>query len=369
MSSKVVPPRIACFISPHGYGHAARASAVMNAVHEAISGTHFDIYTLVPRRFFEESLCGPFTYHRFLTDIGLAQRGPLEPDLQETVKRLDRLFPLDAVRLRGLAASIRERGCGLVLCDIAPMGIEVSREAGMPSVLLENFTWDWIYDAYEGIDALQRHARYLAGVFERASYRIQAEPVCSFRPGAYRVPPISRRPRSPARDVRTALGVPQGMPLVLVTLGGVRGDYGFLERLARRRGVRFVVPGASKEAVTREGSLILLPRHSGLYHPDLVRAADAVVGKAGYSTLAEVYRAGVPFGYILPGSSRESAVLAAFIREQMPGMPIPEDRFVQGAWLDDLPGLLALPRTHPSGPDGAREASRLLLEILRQAPS
>ena len=281
---------------------------------------------------------------------------------------MDRLFPLDADRLQGLAASIRERGCGLVLCDIAPMGIEVARAAGLPSVLLENFTWDWIYEAY-AIDGMKRQARYLAGVFEQADHRIQAEPVCRFRPGAHQVRPISRRPRSPAREVRMALGVPEGMPLVLVTLGGVRGDYGFLERLARKRGIRFVVPGASKGAVTREGSLILLSRHSGHYHPDLVCAADAVVGKAGYSTLAEVYRAGVPFGHILPEGFRESAVLAGFIRERMPGMPISEDRFRRAAWLEDLPDLLALPRTHPSGPDGAREVSRVLLEVLRQAPS
>lgn len=361
------PLRIACFISPHGYGHAARASAVMESVHEAVPGTQFDIYTLVPRRFFEESLCGSFTYHRFLTDIGLAQKSPLKPDLPETVKRLDRLYPLDVDRLQGLAGSIRERGCGLVLCDIAPMGIEVARAADLPSVLMENFTWDWIYEAYD-FDGLRRQAEYLAGVFARADHRIQTEPVCRFRPGAHQVPPVSRKPRTPARHVRDALGVPQGMPLILVTQGGVSGEFDFLGRLSREKGHRFVVPGASSKAVTRKGSLILLPRHSGHYHPDLVGAADVVVGKAGYSTLAEVYQAGTPFGYTLPEGFRESAVLGAFIRDRMPGKPISEDGFLQAAWLEDLPDLLALPRGEPSRPDGAREVSRVLLEILRQAP-
>jgi len=357
--------RIACFISPHGYGHAARASAVMEAAHEALPGTHFDIYTLVPRRFFEESLRGPFTYRRFLTDIGLAQKSPLEPDLFETVRRLDRLFPLDTDRLLGLADSIRKRGCGLILCDIAPMGIEVARAAGLPSVLLENFTWDWIYESYD-VDGLRRQARYLTGVFEKADHRIQAEPICRLQPGAYRVPPISRRPRSPARTVRAALGVPKGTPLVLVTQGGVHGDFEFLDRLALKKGVCFLVPGASKKKVTRKGSLVLMPHHSGHYHPDLVRAADAVVGKAGYSTLAEVYREGVPFGYVLPVGFRESTVLADFIRDRMPGMPISEERFHTAAWLDDLPDLLALPRGDPPVLDGALEASRILLEILQR---
>ena len=37
-----------------------------------------------------------------------------------------------------------------------------------------------------------------------------------------------------------------------------------------------------------EKNLILLPHHSVFFHPDLVNASDAVVGKLGYSTLAAV---------------------------------------------------------------------------------
>ena len=31
-----------------------------------------------------------------------------------------------------------------------------------------------------------------------------------------------------------------------------------------------------------------------VFHPDLVNASDAVIGKAGYNTLAEVFYAGTP---------------------------------------------------------------------------
>jgi len=37
--------RIACFISPHGYGHAARAAAVMEALHLLDPGKEFEIFT------------------------------------------------------------------------------------------------------------------------------------------------------------------------------------------------------------------------------------------------------------------------------------------------------------------------------------
>ncbi len=63
----------------------------------------------------------------------------------------------------------------------------------------------------------------------------------------------------------------------------------------------FVVPGASFEQLgngEKHQNIIFLPQNSAFYHPDLVNASDAVIGKVGYSTLAEVFHAGVPYGFI-----------------------------------------------------------------------
>ncbi len=77
--------RIAYFISPHGYGHAARASAVMEELYGIDPEIEFDIFTKVPQWFFEDSLSGGFEYYSVLTDIGLVQRTPLKVDLSETL--------------------------------------------------------------------------------------------------------------------------------------------------------------------------------------------------------------------------------------------------------------------------------------------
>src|SRR5512136_2407451 len=47
--------RIACFISPHGYGHAARAAAVMEAFHYHDPEKEFEIFASVPEWFFRHS--------------------------------------------------------------------------------------------------------------------------------------------------------------------------------------------------------------------------------------------------------------------------------------------------------------------------
>ena len=136
---------LAFFISSHGYGHAARAAAIMAALQTRHLALRFEIFTQVPRWVFDISLTGPFTYHTALTDVGLVQTSPLVEDLPQTAKRLNDFLPFDEARVAELAAQVSERQCAAALCDISPLGIAVARAAGIPSVLIENFTWDWIY--------------------------------------------------------------------------------------------------------------------------------------------------------------------------------------------------------------------------------
>ncbi len=63
------PMRFAYFISPHGFGHASRASAVMNQIGRLDPSVSFDIYTTVPEWFFEESMNLPFRYQAVKVDL------------------------------------------------------------------------------------------------------------------------------------------------------------------------------------------------------------------------------------------------------------------------------------------------------------
>ncbi|MFO7598234.1 MAG: hypothetical protein R6X27_00310 [Candidatus Desulfacyla sp.] len=351
---------IAYFISPHGFGHAARASAVMCALHEMDPTLHFEIFTTIPSWFFEDSLVGPFTHHGVLTDIGLVQETPLHADLARTVERLDRFIPFEKERIGKLAREIERLNCGFVVCDIAPIGIATAREAGVPSLLVENFTWDWVYEEYEGSHGgLKRHGDYLGTLFSQVDYHVQTEPVCSPRTADLTVPPVSRSARSTGKEVLQGLNIPDGGKMVLVTMGGVPEDYKGMKALSLPEDVYVVIPGAGSFLEIRR-NLITLPHRSRFFHPDLVTAADAVVGKVGYSTLAEVYHGGVPFGFIKRPNFQESDILSAFIETQMSGLAIDEGSFRTGEWVSNLPRLLEMPRIKRHGPNGADQIAEFV---------
>lgn len=353
----------AYFITPHGYGHASRAAAVMNAIHARQPEAVFEIFTRVPVWFFHMSLRADFHYHEVLSDIGLVQATSMEEDLPETVRRLGEILPFRSDLTDSLAREVRQASCSLVLCDIAPLGIAVARKAGVPSVLVENFTWDWIYEGY--LDQEPRFApfiEYLKEQFASASYHVRTDPACSAVPPADLTTHVVSRPPRTARDeTRRKLGVAQDAPMVMVTMGGILTEYPFLDRLQHSPDVHYLIPGGS-ERYEQRGSLVLIPHHSDFYHPDLVEASDAVIGKLGYSTLAEAYAAGLPFAYIPRDRFRESQPMSRFAREEMGAVELPEARFFSGAWLDLVPGLLARPRRRPVGPNGADQIADYLLK-------
>lgn len=336
----------------------------MSAVYEMDPLVHFEIFTTIPSWFFEESLRRPYTYHRLVTDIGLVQETPLHADLAKTVKRLSRFIPFSESRISGLGKEMDRLNCELIVCDIAPMGISVAREAGLPSVLVENFTWDWVYAEYiERHDGLKRYADYLGTLFDDADYHVQTQPVCSLKSSSLTVLPVSRRARSAKDEVRQRLGIPDHAKMVLITMGGIPETYGFLEGLALPDDVYFVIPGGSN-AFRNNGHLITLPHHSKFFHPDLINAADAVVGKVGYSTLAEVYHGGVPFGYIKRTNFRESEILADYIERHMNGLAIEEESFRTGDWISNTSRLLEMPRIRRRVPNGAIQVAEFVCSVL-----
>jgi hypothetical protein len=253
----------------------------------------------------------------------------------------------------------------MVVCDIAPLGIVVARAAGIPSVLIENFTWDWIYESYEThVPRMGPHVRYLRGIFRAADFHIQTEPVCRKRPADLITRPVSREIRLPPREVRRRLGLSTKGKVVLITMGGIAAELPFLERLKTLEDIRFLIPGGAKR-IRHLDNLLLLPHHSRYFHPDLLAASDAVVGKVGYSTLAETYWAGIPFGYVARQGFRESARLVSFIRGHMEGLPIREAAFQKGDWLSRVPELLSLPRIRRRDRNGAEQIAHFLLRMLR----
>jgi len=334
----------------------------MSALHSLNPSIHFEIFTTIPEWFFKQSLIANYTYHYEKTDVGVIQKNALVEDLEATLLDLDTIYPLRSTEVNRLANIVAQSHCEAILCDIAPMGIETARRAGVPSILIENFTWDWIYEGY--LDEKKEFSRvipYLKQLFEQADFHIQTEPLCSLNNNAgLHAPPASRKPRISAVETRSALGISDHQKAVLITMGGIPEKYHFLPTLKNHKEIHFILPGNYSTSLT-EQNVTLLSHHSKFFHPDLVNACDAVIGKLGYSTIAEVFHAGIPMLYLSRSHFRESPSLASFVESKIPCAHIQAEDFENGSWFPALFELLTLPKFHRTSPNGADQIAEYTL--------
>ena len=352
---------IACFITPHGFGHATRMTAVLEALQERIPHLHPHLFTTVPKSLFAESL-QHFSYHPLPCDIGLVQKDGLRADIPATIKVLQKFLPFDPLLLAKLADQIQ--GCQLVLCDIAPIGIAVARIAGIQSVLIENFTWDWIYKAYlQDNPGLRPAMEYLAAQYRQAGVHIRCQPSCGTMRGDLECGPIFRRIRTERTELRKKL-LCGNRKVVLISMGGINIELPFIDQLADCKEAFFILAG-QKTSHRLQDTVLLLARESGFYHPDLINGSDLVICKRGYSTITECAQAGD--SRVTVGRARfpESEILETYSRNILNGQTLEQEEFFSGSWIKQLDQLYSPALQRPSQAlNAARDVAKYLYELM-----
>lgn len=357
---------LSCFITGHGFGHATRTIAILEALRQLEPDLEIQLITTVPAQLFEESetIIGCFDYLNKQVDVGLVQTTALNADIPATITKLDEFLPFNKKIVSHLAESCQSSSA--ILCDIAPLGITVGKAVGIPSVLVENFTWDWIYKPFEKeFPTIQAHTNSLKKIFDIADYRIQTEPLCSPAPHDLLCPPIFRQKRNDSSFVRSELRIGDE-PIVLVTMGGIAQHLPHLKTLdnvGKNLGLKFVFTG-QKESRSLGNNILLLSRKSSLYHPDLIHASDIVVCKTGYSTVAECYQAGVRVIAVGRTEFAESEVIMGFLKSHLSAVEMDARNYLSGNWTTALTKSLEHPQPKPATQNGADSAAAFIQSIL-----
>ena len=348
---------ISSFISPHGFGHATRTIAVLEALHARHPDLVVNLVTSVPQTLFH-SVSFDYRYHFYETDIGIQQKDSFHHDLGATAAALKRFssFEPGAKRLRSICSSSK-----LIHTDISILGIYIAKQLGIPSVLVENFTWDWIYGKLDEEISYPPIIELFERLYQQVDVHIQTEPICFRKKSSFRCQPIVRSLSSTPSLFREILDV-DDRPLVLITTGGIHTELPFIDHLEQARDVTFVLTGQGNSA-RLSTNIHTLSADNKLHHPDLVAGADLVVCKSGYSTLAECCQSTAAVVCVSRPAFPESAVLEQFVYENLEGEVISEDLFLSGRWVAELDRLIQ-PRDGIYNAGGAQQAADIITSVL-----
>jgi UDP:flavonoid glycosyltransferase YjiC (YdhE family) len=346
-------PRLAFYISGHGFGHAARAVELIHTLVAQRPDLHVIVRTSARPALFAPVAGDRVELQRCDTDSGLTQRDSLTIDEEDSARQAARFYATFDERAAHEAARLVAAEANLVVGDVPPLAFAAAARAGVPSIAVANFTWDWIYSVYPAFDRLAPDAAAaIRAAYAQTTRALRLPLHGGFEPMrdvTTDIPFIARRSARERAETRRAAGIADGdaRPVVLPSFGA----YGVALPL---------------DAVRRSGRLTVLDPSrvpDGFRYQDLVAAADVVVSKPGYGIASECVANGTPLLYTSRGRFIEYDVFAAEMPRVLRCRYISQEDLLAGRWADAVDALLAQPAP-PEGAriDGAEVAAR---EILR----
>jgi L-arabinokinase len=348
---------LVAYVSGHGFGHATRLCEVLAAVRARAPSLPITFVGTVPERLVRRAVSPPLTVRHQQVDVGLVQRDALAFDEPATAAACAAFEATWEARVEAEVAFLRGCGARAVLGDIPALPFQAAARAGLPSLALGNFSWDWIYGHLAPrqpslADSAARAAAAYATVGRLLELPFAAG--LTIFPVREPVGMLARRPRVARDEARRRLGL-DGRPTVLVSFGGV-GLPG-LERSALERdpGLRWLLPDELPES--RLEALALT-------YPDLVAAADVVLTKPGYGIVSDAIGAGTRLVYTERGDFPEYPVMVAELPRYLASVHLSNADLRAGLAEEAVRRVLAQPMPSPPPLDGAARAAERVLAAL-----
>jgi L-arabinokinase len=338
---------VAFYISGHGFGHASRQIEIINTLAALRPDISIVLRSTVAPWLLERNIDSPFVLDNRPCDTGVVQIDSLHLDAAETIARAGDFYRTLDARADADAEILRRHDVAVVIADAPPLACAAAARAGVPSFVVSNFTWDWIYAEYaEHLDrapglipAIQAAYRSASGAwrlpmhggFETFDDAWLAEAPAAR--GRLDIPFVARHARHERDETRTRLGLlPLGRRLALPSFG-VYGVQGLdLDGIDARE---------TWEVVRDIHEQRLYDR--GLRYEDLVGAVDVVLTKPGYGILSECVANDTAVVYTPRGRFAEYPVLVREMPKYLRCTCLDNDALLAGRWREALDAVIAAP--------------------------
>jgi hypothetical protein len=351
------------YITGHGFGHAVRSHQVIRALLSAHQDLSIHVRTSAPQWLFGNSPV-PVVYSRQTLDVGIIQRDSLGMEIAETLDSCRILYRGAADLIEQELAFVRAHNIKFIVGDTPPLAFEIAARAGLPSVSITNFTWDFIYRAY-----LDEHPGFVPLIdqmttcYGKTSLALTLPYPCdtSMFPRQQAIPWVARRSSLTKETARAKFGLPQSATIVLLSFGGLGLDRIPWQMLKQQRQFLFVATGNAKRS---DGNLVILTDRQNQYE-DLVCAGDAIVTKPGYGIVADVLAHRLPILYTDRGEFAEFAKLVEALHDCATCEYIPQPELLAGNLAPYLTRLLTKQPHWPAVDlSGAQVAAAKIIALL-----
>ena len=355
------------YISGHGFGHSTRMAEVINKLFSLDSEISFYIRTNAPRWLFKRNPYPEVNYSYLVCDIGTFQKDSLFLDRLKTLERNADFITKKKGFIPGEVEFIKRNDISLVIGDIPCLAFEVADKAGVRSIAISNFSWDWIYSPY--VEEYPQYQYLLEEIKESYSkadklLRLPFSPDMSTFRLKEDIPLIARKSKNPKKEILKRLRISESekRKIILFSFGGFDYPPNFFAKARHLKDCLFLSPGKIDE--DSQLNLVALPERPSISHQDLVKVSDLVLTKLGYGIVSECIANRTPIMYT-SRDSPEHNLLAEGVKKYAHSYFIPLEDLLKGNWKVHLDSFF---RTEYDWPeirlDGAEVASKKILNEL-----
>ncbi|KAL5729490.1 L-arabinokinase [Ranunculus cassubicifolius] len=350
----------AYYITGHGFGHATRVVEVVRHLIKAGHDVH--VVTGAPAFVFTSEIDSPRLFIRkVLLDCGAVQADALTVDRLASLEKYSEtaVVPRESI-LATEVEWLNSIKADLVVSDVVPVACRAAADAGIRSVCVTNFSWDFIYAEY--VMAAGNHHRsivwQIAEDYSHCEFLIRLPGYCpmpAFR-DVFDVPLVVRRLHRSRKEVREELGIAEDVKVVIFNFGGQPAGWK-LRKDSLPDGWLCLVCGASDNQEMPSNFIKLA---KDVYTPDLIAASDCMLGKIGYGTVSEALAFKLPFVFVRRDYFNEEPFLRNMLEYYQCGVEMIRRDLLTGHWAPYLLRAVTLNPCYEGGINGGEVAAKIL---------
>ncbi|XP_042452174.1 L-arabinokinase-like isoform X2 [Zingiber officinale] len=350
----------AYYVTGHGFGHATRVVEVVR--HLIAAGHDVHVVTGAPDFVFTTEIQSPNLHLRkVLLDCGAVQADALTVDRLASLEKYHETAVLPRASI--LATEVEWLNfikADLVVSDVVPVACRAAADAGIRSVCVTNFSWDFIYAEY--VMETGRHHRsivwQIAEDYSHGELLLRLPGYCpmpAFR-DVIDVPLVVRRLHKSRTQIREQLGIGNDVKVVIFNFGGQPAGWNLKQEWLPDGWLCLVCGASDKQELPP--NFVKLAKDA--YTPDIIAASDCMLGKIGYGTVSEALAYKLPFVFVRRDYFNEEPFLRNMLEYYQGGVEMIRRDLLTGHWAPYLERALTLQPCYDGGINGGEVVASIL---------
>ncbi|MFX0066900.1 MAG: glycosyltransferase family protein [Candidatus Hermodarchaeota archaeon] len=355
--------KIIYYISDHGFGHATRSIAIIDALLKNFPNIEIIVRTSKSATLVQRSLNS--SRARLLSrknDFGLISNPTtfaidIEKTKEQLVSWIDTWPQYNEIEREFL----QRVDASLVLSDIVPQPFLVAHELGIPSIGISNFDW---YDVYKPLFPKNEIIEKIKFCYELGSMALilpMELPMEGFK-RKQKIAMISREINDDLAAFRR-----QEFNYQIYYGTGFSLETPLLDtQLLFEKNICLIVPYNSP--LREQNNIFKIPLDE-VHSQNIIAASDLIITKPGYGTVSEAIKGRKPLALIKSNFSAETKAITQNVIEMGVGREISLEDLLTGGWINEIENLLNMRKNYENLPeryikDGCSEIINIITEII-----